>query len=31
MATTAAGIDEFANRKLIGAVAPDAPLGGFAG
>jgi succinate-semialdehyde dehydrogenase/glutarate-semialdehyde dehydrogenase len=27
----AAGIDEFANRKLIGAVAPDAPVGGFAG
>jgi succinate-semialdehyde dehydrogenase/glutarate-semialdehyde dehydrogenase len=27
----AAGIEEFANRKLICAVAPDAPVGGFAG
>ncbi len=27
----AAGIEEFANRKLICAVAPDAPFGGFAG
>ena len=27
----AAGIEEFANRKLIRAVAPDAPVGGFAG
>jgi len=26
-----AGIEEFANRKLICAVAPDAPGGGFAG
>ena len=27
----AAGIEKFANRKLICAVAPDAPVGGFAG
>jgi hypothetical protein len=27
----AAGIEEFANRKLTCAVAPDAPVGGFAG
>jgi succinate-semialdehyde dehydrogenase/glutarate-semialdehyde dehydrogenase len=27
----AAGIDEVANCKLICAVAPDAPVGGFAG
>jgi succinate-semialdehyde dehydrogenase/glutarate-semialdehyde dehydrogenase len=27
----AAGIEEFANRKLICTVAPDAPFGGFAG
>jgi succinate-semialdehyde dehydrogenase / glutarate-semialdehyde dehydrogenase len=27
----APGIEEFANRKLICAVAPDAPFGGFAG
>jgi succinate-semialdehyde dehydrogenase / glutarate-semialdehyde dehydrogenase len=27
----APGIEEFANRKLICAVAPDAPIGGFAG
>ena len=27
----AAGIEEFANHKLICAVAPDAPVGGFAG
>lgn len=27
----AAGIEEFANRKLICAVAPHAPVGGFAG
>jgi succinate-semialdehyde dehydrogenase/glutarate-semialdehyde dehydrogenase len=27
----AAGVDEFANRKLICAVASDAPVGGFAG
>jgi hypothetical protein len=27
----AAGIEEFANRELICAVAPDAPIGGFAG
>ena len=27
----AAGIEKFANRKLICAVAPDAPIGGFAG
>jgi acyl-CoA reductase-like NAD-dependent aldehyde dehydrogenase len=27
----AAGIEEFANRKLICAVAPDARVGGFAG
>jgi acyl-CoA reductase-like NAD-dependent aldehyde dehydrogenase len=27
----AAGIEEFANRKLICAVAPDAPVGGFVG
>jgi succinate-semialdehyde dehydrogenase / glutarate-semialdehyde dehydrogenase len=27
----AAGIEEFANRKVICAVAPDAPVGGFAG
>jgi hypothetical protein len=26
-----AGIEEFANRKLICAVAPDAPAGGFGG
>jgi len=26
-----AGIEEFANRKLICAVAPDAPVGGFVG
>jgi succinate-semialdehyde dehydrogenase/glutarate-semialdehyde dehydrogenase len=26
-----AGIEEFANRKLICAVAPDTPVGGFAG
>jgi acyl-CoA reductase-like NAD-dependent aldehyde dehydrogenase len=25
------GMHEFANRKLVGAVAPDAPLGGFSG
>jgi len=27
----AAGIEGFANRKLICAVAPDVPVGGFAG
>jgi succinate-semialdehyde dehydrogenase / glutarate-semialdehyde dehydrogenase len=27
----AAGFEEFANRKLVCAVAPDAPVGGFAG
>ena len=27
----AAGIDEFANRKMLCADAPDAPVGGFAG
>ncbi len=27
----AAGIEKFANGKLICAVAPDAPVGGFAG
>ena len=27
----AAGIEEFANHKLICAVAPDAPVAGFAG